>query len=324
MECVIASQAGGPDVLTLSELDLPALGSGELRVAVEVAGVNFWDIMQRRGTVPLPASRVPGVEGAGSVVAVGCEVNGFVPGDRVAWSKVPGSYAEQVQGPVEWFVPVPESLANETAAAALMQGTTAWYLATQTAVIDAGETAVVLAAAGGVGHLLTQLLAERGVTVIGVVGSAPKASIPTALGAATVLIDSDRLVEEVRTVAAKGATVVFDANGGPSALRDLDMLGPRGTVVYYGTAAGPLPSLDLGLLSAGSLAVRRVRGHDYVGDPAEWRLAANEVMARLADGRLQVRVDSRVALADVARQHERLESRVSAGKLLVDVAPASR
>ena len=324
MKCVVATQPGGPEVLALNETELPELMPGEIRVAVETVGVNYWDIMQRKGLAPLPASRIPGVEGAGSIIAVAEDVSNFNYGDRVAWSKIQGSYAEQVQGPAKFFVPIPESVTNETAAAGLMQGTTAWYLVYQCAPVHVGDSAVVFAAAGGVGHLLTQMLTERGAQVIAIVGSQAKTSIPLAHGAIAAIVDSDQLIEDLRAIAPEGVNLVFDANGGVQALRDLKMLKAHGTVVYFGTAAGPLPTMDLELLSAGSLAVRRVRGTDYIGDATSWNVAAKEVMDRIEDGRLHINVDSQVPLSDVARQHERLESRASTGKLLVDVAPATR
>ncbi len=324
MKCVVVTQPGGPEVLALNETELPDLMPGEIRVAVETVGINYWDIMQRKGLVPLPANRIPGVEGAGSIIAMAEDVSNFTYGDRVAWSKIQGSYAEQVQGPAQFFVPIPESVTSEAAAAGLMQGTTAWYLAYQCAPIHAGDSAVVFAAAGGVGHLLTQMLAERGAQIIAIVGRQAKTSFPLALGATATIVDSDQLIEDLRAITPEGANLVFDANGGVQALRDLKMLKVRGTAVYYGTAAGPLPTIDLELLSAGSLAVRRVRGTDFIGDAVSWRVAANEVMDRIEDGRLLIHIDSRVPLSDVARQHERLESRASTGKLLMDVALATR
>jgi NADPH2:quinone reductase len=323
MKCVVATHPGGPEVLASTETELPDLEQGEIRVAVEIAGVNYWDVMQRKGLVPLPPSHIPGVEGAGTIIDMAADVSDFTLGDRVAWSKIQGSYAELVQGPAQFFVPIPHSVPSEIAAAALMQGTTAWYLAHQCAPINVGDTVVVFAAAGGVGQLLTQLLVERGARVIAVVGSHAKTSIPLALGAAAVCIDSDQLVEEVRSIAPEGAHLVFDANGGLQALRDVRMLKTHGTVVYFGAAAGPLPAIDLEMLSAGSLAVRRVRGKDYIGDSASWRAAASEIMNRIEDGRLRIQLDSRVPLPDAARQHERIESRASTGKLLVDVAPVT-
>jgi NADPH2:quinone reductase len=322
MRCVIAREAGGPEVLDVVERELPDLDADEVRVDVDVAGVNYWDVMQRRGIVPLPPSGVPGVEGAGTVAAVGSAVSTLAVGQRVAWSKVPGSYASQVQGRSEMVVPLPEAVASTTAAAALMQGTTAWYLAHDVLPLAPGDSAVVLAAAGGVGHLLTQLLVERGVDVVGVVGSPAKRDVPTELGARATLVDSPTLVDDVRAALPRGASVVLDANGGPDALRDLAMLAPRGTAVYYGTASGPLPILDPALLSAGSLAVRRVRGADYLGDADSWRAAADQVLDRLADGRLTVRVDRTLPLAQAADQHARLESRASIGKLLLDARSA--
>lgn len=322
MTCIVAAHSGGPDVLTLADLDLPDPGESEVRVDVDVAGINYWDVMQRRGIVPLPASRIPGVEGAGTVVAVGAAVTGLEVGQRVAWSKVPGSYATQVQGRAELFVPLPEAVTSTLAGAALMQGTTAWYLAHEVLPLGAHDAAVVFAAAGGVGHLLTQLLVERGVTVVAVVGDAAKAAEPSRFGALSTIVDSPDLVAQVRDALPDRATVVFDANGGPQALRDLDLLSPRGTAVYYGTAAGPLPELDLARLSEGSLAVRRVRGADYLGTPQAFRAAADAIVSRLADGRLTVRVDRTLPLAQAADQHARLESRASIGKLLLDARSA--
>ena len=204
-----------------------------------------------------------------------------------------------------------------------MQGTTAWYLAHQSVDLSAGDTAVVFAAAGGVGHLLTQLLVDAGQDVVGVVGDASKAQVPAEYGARAVVVDSgdpDDLVPAVRRAIAQGAAAVFDANGGPNALRDLGMLGPRGMVVYYGTAAGPLPSLDLAALTVGSLAVRRTRGPDYLADPGDWKAAATEIITRLDSGRLRVRIDSTVPLEECGAAHRRLESRQSAGKVLLAVS----
>lgn len=313
---------GGPESLVSTQVELPDLPCDGVRVDVLHAGVNFWDVMQRRGSAPLPSSRIPGVEGAGRVRAIGSDVHGLTPGQFVAWSKVPGSYAEQVQGPQDWFVPVPDTLTSEIAASVLMQGTTAWYLAHDVVPLGPGDTVVIFAAAGGVGQLLTQILTSRGIHVLGVVGpmrSESKAQVARDNGAIGVAIDSDVLQEDIRRQLPEGVTAVFNANGGDQALRDLDLLGPRGTVVYYGTASGPLPSLDLGRLSAGSLAVRRVRGADYLGSPSAWRTAAEEVLTRAQDGRLRISIDSRTSLTDVATLHHRMESRASIGKLLIDV-----
>jgi len=314
---------GGPEKLVAAHVELPDLGPDEVRVDVLHAGVNFWDVMQRRGSVPLPKSQIPGVEGAGHVRAIGPGVQGLVPGQLVAWSKVSGSYAQQVQGPHDWFVPVPERLTAEAAAAALMQGTTAWYLAHDVLPLQAGDSAVVFAAAGGVGQMLTQMLTSRGIHVLGVVGpvsSAPKVQVARDSGAIGVVIEGDTLLEDIRRYLPEGATAVFNANGGEQALHNLDMLGTRGTVVYYGTTSGPLPSLDLGRLSRGSLAVRRVRGADYLGSPGAWRNSAEKVLNHVADGRLRVRIDTRAGLAHVPILHERMESRANIGKLLIDVA----
>lgn len=323
MRAITVPEPGGPESLVPADATLEDLQPGEVRVQVERAGVNFWDVMQRRGDVPLPPSRIPGVEGAGRVAAIGPRVVDLVPGQLVGWSKVGGSYAEAVQGPAANFAQLPDGMSVDTAAAVLMQGTTAWYLAHGVVALQPDDAAVVFAAAGGVGQLLTQLLTDLGVRVVGVVGpvnSEQKAQVARECGAEAVAIEGDALVDDVRRHVADGAAVVFDANGGPQALRDLDMLAPRGTAVYYGTASGPLPTLDLGRLSMGSLAVRRVRGAEYLGDVDAWRRAATEVLQRAADGRLRARVDGRATLDQARSLHERIEARANIGKLLLDVS----
>ena len=320
MKALVATNNFPADFFDPVEVELHPLGETEVRVEVDFAGVNYWDIMQMRGDAPLPASRIPGVEGSGRVQAVGARVTNLIPGDRVAWSKVSGSYAESVQAEQGWFIPVPEGVSQEQAAAAIMQGTTAWYLAHQVVPIKSGDVAVVLAAAGGVGHLLIQLLIDLELAVVGVVGNASKAPMASAAGAGVVIVDSEDLVADVLQHAPKGATVVFDANGGDKAIRNLGMLGVQGTVIYYGTAAGPLPKLDLADLSAGSLGVRRVRGADYLGGVHQWRLTASMVLSSVAAGALRSHVHSTLPLNDAALQHDAMKSRTSTGKLLLRVS----
>lgn len=320
MRAIIIPANGGGKIFEAGEVELDSLGETEVRVAVDFAGVNFWDIMQIRGDAPLPATRIPGVEGSGRVQAVGASVTNLRTGERVAWSKVPGSYAKEVQAPQQWFIPVPDGVSQEQAAATIMQGTTAWYLANQVVPLKSGDVAIVMAAAGGVGHLLCQLLIDLELAVIGVVGSTSKAPMASAAGAGVVIVDSEDLVADVVQHAPKGATVVFDANGGDQALRNLGMLGVQGTVIYYGTAAGPLPKLDLADLSAGSLGVRRVRGADYLGDVDQWRLTASRVLSSVARGALHSHVHSTLPLNDAALQHDAMKSRTSTGKLLLRVS----
>ena len=317
MRAVEFTQVGGPDVLRIVDHALPPLASGEARVRVDFAGVNFWDIMQRRGEVPAPPNGILGGEGSGRVIAIADDVRALEVGDKVAWSKVKGSYAEEVQSSHEWFVPVPQGVSMAQAAASLGNGTTAWYLSEEACPLTPGSTALVLSAAGGVGHLLSQLLTARGVSVIGLVSTEEKRQFAASQGIHAVLVDSPSLADEVFAVQPAGCNAVFDANGGPHALRDLALLAPKGHVVYYGTASGPLPSLDLALLSNGSLTVSRVRGQDFLGRASDWRTAAHNVLLRIATSELRVHVDQILPLGDAPAQHARLESRASMGKLLL-------
>jgi NADPH:quinone reductase len=304
--------------LVPASLPAAAPGPGQLAVRVDLAGVNYWDVMQRTGVVPQGPDGIPGVEGAGVVVEAGTGAPAELVGRRVAWSKVGGSYADRVVGDADWFLPVPDDLPDEQAAGLLMQGVTAQYLATDTVPLQEGETAVVLAAAGGVGTLLTQLLTVAGVRVIGVVGSAGKVEVARAAGAAEVLVDAGKeLVDAVRSVEPAGVRAVFDGNGGPATPRAFGMLAPRGWVVLFGTAAGPIPALDPGLLAAGSHVVTRTAGKHFAGDPRSWRARAEDVLARAASGSLRVFPDAVLPLADAAEAHERMESRASVGKLFL-------
>ncbi len=293
-------------------------GPGELRVRVALAGVNYWDVMQRTGAVPLPPSGIPGVEGVGVVEAAGDGAPADLVGRRVAWSKVNGSYAGAVVGAADWFLPVPDDVSEEQAAGLLMQGVTAQYLATDTAPLRAGDVAVVLAAAGGVGTLLTQLLVAAGVRVVGVVGSPAKADAARTAGAGEVLVDGgEDLLAAVREAAPDGVAAVFDGNGGPAAPRALGMLRPRGWLVLFGTAAGPIPDLPAGALGAGSYVVTRTAGKHFAGDPGAWRPRADDVLARARAGALTVAPVTVLPLTEAVEAHRLIESRTSVGKLLL-------
>lgn len=317
VRAAVATTTGGPEVLRVQPIDLPEVGAGQARVRVGLAGINFWDVMQRRGIVSLPESGVPGVEGVGTVEAVGAGVPDDLVGRRVAWSKLQGSCAEVVQGDATWLLEVPDAVPDEVAASVLMQGVTADYLVEAAPDLTAGDVAVVFAAAGGVGTLLTQTLASRGVRVAGVVGREEKAAVARAAGADEAFVDGDDLVDRVRGTYPEGARVVFDGNGGPRFPRDFALCAPRGRVVVFGSAAGQHPPLDLGLLGAGSLSVARVAGGDYAGDPASYLPRAQRVLDAVVRGELRPVVGRVAPLDDVIAQHEHLESRRSTGKLLV-------
>lgn len=306
----------------LDLVDLPStpLEPGAVRVAVTFAGVNFWDVMQRRGIVPLGDPAVPGVEGTGTITEVGSEVDSGRVGERVVWSKVGGSYASEVVGPEASFVAVPENVSDEEAAGLLMQGVTAQYLAEDTWPLTAGDSAVVHAAGGGVGTLLTQFLKARGVFVIGVVSKEEKRDAAASAGADEVLVFSDRYVDAVREIVPGGVAAVFDANGGADTLLGVEVLRPRGALVLYGAAGGPPPEFDLGRLGAGSFYVTRTAGRDYARTPQEWRGRAADVLARASAGQLRAIAGGIWPLSQAADAHRHMESRASVGKLLLDVS----
>jgi len=319
INAIVVKEAGPPSVLRPAPATLAHPTGSQLLIAVHVAGVNYWDVMQRRGEAPLPTSEVPGGEGVGVVVECGPDAPTDLLSRRVAWSKVPGSYADHVLAQTEWVIEVPPGLPDEVAGGVLSQGVTAQYLADDTCPLGEGDTAVVFAAAGGVGSLLTQWLRHRHVRVVGVVGSPGKVAAAAESGAEHVIVDGETLVERVRALVPSGVSAVFDANGGPAAARGFDLLRIRGMLVLYGTAAGPLPILDSARLGNGSLYFTRTSGKDYVGTAAQWQRRAALVLARAASGELRVRVGGCVALERAAELHELLESRASTGKLLLQV-----
>jgi NADPH2:quinone reductase len=321
MRAVIVEQTGGPEVLVLAEQGRPEPGPGEALVDLAAGGVNFIDVYQREGRYPMRLPFVAGSEGAGTVSAVGPAVEGLQVGDRVAWAMVPGTgYAEQALVPADRLVPVPDGVDLDLAAAVMLQGMTAHYLVTSTFEARAGQTAVVTAAAGGVGLLLCQMLRERGVRVIGTVGSQAKAGLARENGATDVVLYREvDLAEEVgRLTDGRGVDVVYDGVGRDTFDAGLEMLRPRGTMVLFGGASGAVPPFDPQRLNAaGSLFLTRPSLAHYVQDREELLWRAGEVLDAVASGRLQVRVGGRYPLAEARRAHEDLEGGGTTGKLLV-------
>ena len=317
----MVEQTGGPEVLTLVERESPRPGAGEVLVDVTAGGVNFIDIYQRSGVYPLPLPFVAGSEGAGTVAALGDGVDEVAGGDRVAWAMVPGTgYAEQVVVPAGKLVPVPEQVDLEDAAAAMLQGMTAHYLVNSTFRAEQGHTALVTAAAGGVGLLLCQMLHEKGVRVIGTVGSAEKGDLARANGADEVVLYREQdLVETVeRLTSEEGVHVVYDGVGQDTFEAGLRLLRPRGTMVLFGAASGPVPPVDPQSLNAGgSLFLTRPSLAHYAADRDELLWRAGEVLDAVAEGRLNIRVGGRYPLAGARQAHEDLEGGRTTGKLLL-------
>jgi len=321
MRAVVVHEPGGPEVLIAQELPSPEPGPGQLRVDVAAAGVNYIDVYYRTGAYPLPTPFVAGTEGAGIVSAVGTGVTGFDEGDHVAWAMVPGAgYAEQVIVPAARAVPVPADISDETAGAVLLQGLTAHYLTRSTYPARPGETALVHAAAGGVGQLLTQVLTARGVRVIATTSSEQKAALARQAGAAEIIrYDRDDVASEVsRLTDGAGVDVVYDGVGRATFDGSIDSLRPRGMFVLYGAASGAVAPVDPHLLqSKGSLFFTRPTLGHYILSRDELLERSREVFAWVASGELSVRVGARYPLEEARQAHEDLEGRRTTGKSLI-------
>jgi len=320
MRAVVVTALGGPEVLAVTERGIPVPGPHDVLVDVAAAGVNFMDIYGREGRPPY-RNEVPfvlGAEGAGRVSLVGAEVTGITAGDVVAWTDVPGSYAEQVVLPADRAVPVPDGVDPETAAAVLLQGCTAHYLATSTWPISEGDVAVVHAAAGGVGLLLTQIVRLRGGTVVATTSGGEKAELAREAGAQHVAGYDDYLAVVREVTGGAGAHVVYDGVGRATFEGGLDALRRRGLMVLYGAASGPVPPIEpLRLQTGGSLYVTRPTLVDYTATREELLARTSELFGWIADGRLSVRIGGRYPLSEAARAHQDLAGRRTTGKLLL-------
>jgi NADPH:quinone reductase len=320
MRAVIADQHGGPEVLRLTERDTPDPGPGQLLVEVAAAGVNFADIYARQG-IPPYAGQVPfvlGSEGAGVVTAAGPGAEGFGPGDRVAWTSLPGCYAEQVVIPADRAVAVPDGLNLETAAAIMLQGMTAHYLVTDAYPVAAGDPVVVHAAAGGVGLLLTQMVKMRDGVVIATTSTPQKAELAQGAGADHVAGYDDFGIVAREVTGGEGAAVVYDGIGQATFDDSLAALRRRGYLVLYGAASGPVPPLDPQRLAAGgSLFLTRPTLVHYIVTRQELLSRADDLFRWIEEGTLTVRIGGRYPLDQAARAHEDLAARRTTGKLVL-------
>ena len=320
MHAIQVTRTGGPEVLEAVETADPVAGDGELLVAVAAAGVNFIDVYRRSGLYPVPLPAVPGSELAGRVVAVGSGVTDVAVGDLIASADARGAYAELAVVPAARAVVVPDGVTPEQAAGVLLQGLTAQYLVTDTFPLRAGHRCVVHAAAGGVGLLLVQLAREIGAEVYATVGSPAKAELARAAGAHHVVVTSQQdfrsAVEEL--VGPRSIDVVYDGVGRDTFVGGLDLLRPRGMMVTFGNASGPVdPISPLELSRRGSLFLTRPTLGDYVATTAELRSRAADVLGRVSAGSLDVRIGARHPLNQAAEAHRLLESRGSTGKILL-------
>jgi NADPH2:quinone reductase len=311
-------EVGGPDVLRAEDVPTPEPSEGELLVDVGAAGVNYIDTYIRSGLYPRETPFGLGQEAAGTVRAAGPGVHGFAAGDSVAWAMAQGSYAQRALVPARTAVAVPEGVSQETAAALMLQGITAHYLATSTYPVRSGDTVLVHAAAGGVGLLLVQLAGARGARVIATASTPEKRELAAEAGADEV-IDYDGFDERVSELTGgEGVAAAYDGVGAATFDASLASLRRRGTLVLFGAAIGPVPDVDPQRLNtAGSVYLTRPTIVDYIADPDELAWRAGELFDAVRAGELDVRIGQRYALSEAQQAHEDLEGRRTTGKLLL-------
>jgi NADPH2:quinone reductase len=320
MKAIQVKQTGGPEVLQLTDLPVPQPKPDEAVVKIAASGVNFIDVYQREGRYKVPLPFVPGQEGAGVVSSVGTEMKSLKPGDRVAWSSILGSYAEYAAVPAERLVQVPPGVSDQQAAAAMLQGMTAHYLSHDAFPLKRGQTALVHAAAGGVGLLLVQMAHDIGARVIATVSTDEKAKLARQAGADEVILytQTDFEVETKHLTGGVGVDVVYDGVGKTTFEKGLNALRPRGMMVLFGGSSGAVPPFDLIQLSQkGSLYVTRPTLPHYTATTEELRAHSTAVFKMIAEGKLKLRIEHTYPLADAATAHRDLEGRKTTGKLLL-------
>jgi len=320
MKAIQVSQIGGPEVLKLVDLPVPEPRPNEAVVEIKAAGVNFIDVYFREGRYPAPLPFINGQEAAGVVASLGADVTNVKVGDRIAYTGVLGSYAEYAAVPADRLVAIPGQIDFPQAAAAMLQGMTAHYLSHSTYEIKHGETALIHAAAGGVGLLLVQMCKLLGARVVGTAGSEEKAGLALAAGADEVIIytTKDFEAETKRLTDGKGVHVVYDGVGKTTFQKDLNVLRPRGYLVLFGGASGAVPPFDLlELTRHGSLFVTRPSLQHYVATREELEQRSDDLFQMIGRGDLKLRIHRTYSLAEAEQAHRDLEGRKTTGKLLL-------
>jgi NADPH2:quinone reductase len=320
MRAIQVKQVGGPEVMEVAESPVPQPKANEAVVKLAASGVNFIDVYFREGRYKTPLPFIPGQEGAGVVTAVGSEASSVKAGDRVAWTGIQGAYSEYAVVPAERLVPIPQSVRDREAAAAMLQGMTAHYLSHDTYPLKQGQTALVHAAAGGVGLLLVQMAHNIGARVIATVSTEEKAKLAHAAGAHEVILytQSDFEAETKRLTGGKGVDVVYDSVGKTTFEKGLNILRPRGMMVLFGGSSGAVPPFDLVALSQkGSLYVTRPTLANYIATRDELVARSGAVFGMLESGKLKLRIEHIYPLAEAQRAHRDLEGRKTTGKLLL-------
>jgi NADPH2:quinone reductase len=321
MKAIQVQKTGGPEALTLVDLPVPRPKPNEAVVKIAAIGVNFIDVYFREGRYPSPLPFVDGQEAAGAVSEVGSEVNSLKPGDRVAYTGVLGAYAEYAAVPADRLVRVPDKITDQQAAAAMLQGMTTHYLVKSTYPLRKGETALVHAAAGGIGLLLMQMGREIGARMIGTVGSAEKAALAREAGADEVILytQQDFEAETKRLTDNKGVHVVYDGVGQTTFEKGLNVLRPRGYMVLFGGASGPVPPFDpIKLSQKGSLFLTRPSLFHYIATRAELEERSSDVFNMISAGKLKLRISRVYKLEEAQQAHRDLEGRKTTGKILLE------
>lgn len=320
MKAVRVHEFGGTEALRYEDAPVPEPGEGEVRVKIEAAGLNFLDIYHRTGSYPGRPPITPGVEAAGAVDDIGPGVTLVNPGDRVAYAMQQGAYAEFAVVPAWQLVPVPDQISAQQAAAVLLQGMTAHYLSRSTYPLDQDDTALIHAAAGGVGHLLVQLAKQRGSRIIATVSTEEKAALSRAAGAHEVILYTQKDFEEEtkRLTGGRGVDVVYDSVGKDTFSKSLNCLRPRGYLVLYGQSSGAVEPLDPQVLNTkGSLFLTRPSLGHYTATREELLKRATDLFNLMIDGKLEVRIDKTYPLSQAAEAHQYMESRKTKGKVLL-------
>jgi NADPH:quinone reductase len=320
MKAIQVKKPGGPEALELVDIPVPQPKPNEAVVKTAASGVNFIDVYHREGRYPVPLPFVIGQEGAGVVSAVGTEVKSVKTGDRVAWAGVMGSYAEYTAVPADRLVKVPQGVTDREAAAVMLQGMTAEYLVFSTFPLKRGDTALVQAAAGGVGLLLVQMAHNIGARVIGTVSNDEKAKLAREAGADEVILYTqvDFESETKRLTQGKGVDVVYDSVGKSTFEKGLNVLRPRGMMALFGGSSGAVPPFDpIALSQKGSLFLTRPTLFHYIATRSELESRASAVFRMIADKKLKLRIEHIYPLQEAQQAHRDLEGRKTAGKLLL-------
>ncbi|HEX9409220.1 MAG TPA: quinone oxidoreductase [Methylomirabilota bacterium] len=320
MKAIRIHTPGGPEALKFDDVPEPTPGPGQALVKLAAAGVNFIDVYFRTGMYKAPLPLTLGLEGAGVVTAVGTGVTDVKIGDTVAWTGVPGSYAQMAVAPADRLVKLPPGVEPKVGAAAMLQGLTAHYLVRSSYPLKKGDTCLVHAAAGGMGLLLCQMGKMLGATVIGTVSTEEKAALAKGAGAEHVILYSQQDFEpEVKRITGgRGVDVVYDGVGATTFDKSLNCLRPRGYMILFGAASGPVPPLDLQVLNVrGSLFLQRPSLNHHIAAREELLQRAGEVLGWIKEGKITLRIEHQLPLAQAAEAHKALEGRKTTGKILL-------